>query len=115
MAVGRVAVDALLGAADEIHVATSQLGFEAVLRGRPVRCYGLPFYAGWGLTQDLVAPPRPRRRLPLDALVAGALILYPKYLSWERRLPCEVEDVLAEFTGARAEASALRHVFSQGE
>lgn len=37
---------------DKIYVATSQLGFEALLCGKDVFCYGLPFYAGWGLTKD---------------------------------------------------------------
>ena len=44
-------------------------------------CYGQPFYAGWGLTHDLVPPTRRTRRLTLDELVAGALILYPTYVS----------------------------------
>ena len=32
---------------------TSLLGFEALLRGMPVTTLGAPFYAGWGLTDDL--------------------------------------------------------------
>jgi len=39
------------------------------------------FYAGWGLTHDLVPLTRRTRRLTLDELVAGALILYPTYVS----------------------------------
>ncbi len=42
----------LLDAIDEVHCVTSALGFEALLRARPVHCWGVPFYAGWGLTQD---------------------------------------------------------------
>jgi len=60
---------------------TSLTGFEALLRGKPVRCEGLPFYAGWGLTDDSHVCPRRLRRLTLDALIAGALILYPAYVS----------------------------------
>ena len=29
------------------------MGFEALLRGISVTTYGQPFYAGWGLTNDL--------------------------------------------------------------
>jgi capsular polysaccharide export protein len=90
-----------LHAADEVHVATSQIGFEALLRERPVWCYGLPFYAGWGLTNDAVVSLRRKRTLSLDALVAGALILYPRYWSNIADLPCEVEDVIAELYRAR--------------
>ncbi len=72
---------ALLEQVDEVHVLTSLAGFEALLRGRRVVAYGHPFYAGWGLTEDRVPLPRRQRRLALDELVAGVLILYPTYVS----------------------------------
>jgi capsular polysaccharide export protein len=74
-----VAMDKLLNAVDEVHVITSLAGFEALLRGKRVVCHGSPFYAGWGLTEDVLLHPRRRRRLTLDELVAAALILYPLY------------------------------------
>ncbi len=76
--------------ADEVHTMTSLAGFEALLRGLRVVVYGRPFYAGWGLTTDLPAFDR-GRRLTLDQLVAGALILYPRYLDPLTRLPCGPE------------------------
>lgn len=101
LVVGNVDLNTLLRTVDEVHVATSQIGFEALLRERPVWCYGLPFYAGWGLTSDAVVALRRKRLLSLDALVAGALILYPNYWSNIADLPCEVEDVVAELYRAR--------------
>jgi capsular polysaccharide export protein len=72
----------MLPLVDEVHVLTSLAGFEALLRGKTVVCYGCPFYAGWGLTRDVLqAFPRRNRPLTLDELVAGALILYPTYVS----------------------------------
>lgn len=71
----------LLKAADEVHVLTSLTGFEALLRGKHVVCHGQPFYAGWGLTEDTQPHPRRTRRLSLDELVAGSLLLYPRYIS----------------------------------
>ena len=79
---------------DEVHTLTSLAGFEALLRGLPVTTHGQPFYAGWGLTSDLAPPPRRSRRLSLDALVAGALILYPRYTDPVTGAPCEVEALL---------------------
>src|SRR5438309_1862711 len=76
-----VAMGALLEQVDEVHVLTSLAGFEALLRGKLVVCYGLPFYAGWGLTQDVEPVPRRRRRLSVNELVAGTLIAYPTYVS----------------------------------
>lgn len=71
----------ILEQVDEVHTLTSLTGFEALMRGRRVVCYGQPFYAGWGLTRDLAPIGRRRRRLSLDELVVGSLILYPAYVS----------------------------------
>ena len=71
----------LLGAVDEVHVITSLTGFEALLRGKRVTCYGQPFYSGWGLTQDMAPVARRVRVLSLEALIAGVLIRYPTYVS----------------------------------
>ena len=82
----------LLDGVDAVHVLTSLTGFEALMRGREVVCHGTPFYAGWGLTRDLGAvPDRRGRQLTLDALVAGVLILYPRYLDPVTGLPCPPE------------------------
>lgn len=82
----------LLGTVDAVHVLTSLTGFEALMRGRDVTCHGTPFYAGWGLTRDLGAVPERRGRvLTLDELVAGVLILYPRYLDPVTGLPCPPE------------------------
>lgn len=85
----------LLQQVDGVHVMTSLTGFEALLRGVPVTCYGQPFYAGWGLTEDLQPHPRRTRILQLDELVAGALILYPLYLHPATLQPATVEDVVS--------------------
>lgn len=76
-----VSMGELLPQVDEVHTLTSLAGFEALLRGKRVVCYGQPFYAGWGLTEDQMPVPRRLRRLALDELVAGTLILYPTYVS----------------------------------
>ncbi len=117
------AMRALLEQVDEVHVLTSLTGFEALLRGKRVVCYGQPFYAGWGLTTDLLPPPRRGRALPLDALVAAALIQYPRYvgragqalgpeqvldelLAWRSRVPARAplwRAVLRRVLGLRRE------------
>jgi capsular polysaccharide export protein len=102
--VGNVPMDCLLEHAHEVHVMTSLSGFEALLRGKEVICHGLPFYAGWGLTHDLVQCPRRERNLTLDQFVAGALIRYPVYFDREgkRRITPEAAlDLLAEWSAER--------------
>jgi capsular polysaccharide export protein len=83
----------LFAQVDAVQCLTSLTGFEALLRGLPVTLWGQPFYAGWGLTEDRgpAFPATRRRRLDLDSLVAGALILYPRYIDPVTQLPCPVE------------------------
>jgi capsular polysaccharide export protein len=72
---------ALIDVADRVAVMTSQMGFEALLHGKPVTCFGAPFYAGWGLTDDRC--PTPTRRTPtsLDAVVWGACAAAARYVA----------------------------------
>ncbi len=43
--------------APHVYTVSSQFGFEALLAGCKVTCFGVPFYAGWGLTDDRVPCP----------------------------------------------------------
>jgi capsular polysaccharide export protein len=89
---------ACLAIADEVHTMTSLVGFEALLRGLAVTTYGLPFYAGWGLTTDRHRIDRRTRALSLDMLVAGALIRYPLYLSRETQRLTTPEAIIEELS-----------------
>lgn len=92
----------LLDMVDVVHVMTSLTGFEALLRGKRVVCHGIPFYAGWGLTEDLCPAARRTRRLSIDELVAGALISYPTYVSLTSGQPCSVEQAVSELVQLRS-------------
>ncbi|WP_390625168.1 capsular polysaccharide biosynthesis protein [Falsirhodobacter algicola] len=85
---------ALIEACDEVWTMTSLLGFEALLRGRKVTCLGTPFYAGWGLTQDMAPPTGRRAPRPLWRLAHAALIAYPRCFDPVSRAPCPPEVVL---------------------
>lgn len=104
-------LDALLGRADTLHTLTSLTGFEALMRDVRVVVHGRPFYAGWGLTHDVGAPmPRRTRRLTRDQLVAGALILYPRYLDPRDGLPCTAEQFIEGLGGVGVNAGWLVRV-----
>ncbi|SEH66172.1 capsular polysaccharide biosynthesis protein [Paracoccus alkenifer] len=102
---------ALIDAVDEVWTITSTLGFEALIRGKPVTTLGAPFYAGWGLTSDLGPIPARRSARPdLETLVHAALIAYPRYRDPLSQLPCPAEiaaDRLADPT-ASPQPSTLR-------
>ena len=68
-------------AVDEVHTLTSTVGFEALMRNKPVFTYGLPFYAGWGLTVDWLDCERRTATRTLEELVYAVLIEYPTYLN----------------------------------
>lgn len=85
---------ALFEKVERIYTVTSQLGFEGLLYGLPVYCYGMPFYAGWGLTKDKQVCKRRNIRLTLNQLISAALIQYPTYLDPETHKRCEVETVV---------------------
>jgi capsular polysaccharide export protein len=97
--VGELPIASLIDLADEIHVNTSLAGFEALLRGKQVTTYGVPFYAGWGLTRDLgPVPDRRTARRTIDELVAATLLLYPRYFDPATGLPCPAEVVVARLS-----------------
>jgi len=81
-----VSVASILEIVDEVWTVSSQFGFDALLRGIPVRCYAAPFYAGWGVTQDhfgvytkaALAGRRTKLRT-VDQIAAAAFSLYPTY------------------------------------
>jgi hypothetical protein len=89
-------MDQLLKEVDAVHVLTSLAGFEALLRGVEVHTWGLPFFAGWGLSHDRLTCPRRGRQLQLDELVYAALVVYPRYVSRRSGLFIEPEQAIEE-------------------
>jgi capsular polysaccharide export protein len=84
----------LIEGAEAVYTVTSQMGFEALLYGKRTRTFGMPFYAGWGLTQDQLLAPARRASATLEQLAHAALIRYPRYVDPETGEPCDVERVL---------------------
>lgn len=101
---------------DVVVTMTSLTGFDALLRGKEVVVHGRPFYAGWGLTQDLLPVPRRERSLSLDELVAGSLLHYPLY--WDPVLKgyttCEAVLRRLQDQRSRLEASGGLELLKRG-
>jgi capsular polysaccharide export protein len=92
---------AVLERARAVYTVSSLLGFEALMAGVPVTCFGTPFYGGWGLTRDRVACPRRAARVPVEQVFAAAYIRYTRYLDRETGEPTEVETVIRQLADAR--------------
>ncbi len=92
----------LLKKIDKVYVVTSQMGFEALMLKKEVVCFGVPFYAGWGLTDDradknLAVWGRRNKKRTVKALFEAAYIDYTKYIHPDTQLRCSLEDVLSYF------------------
>ena len=98
-----------LSRADGLWTMTSTMGFEALLRGIPVTCAGTPFYAGWGLTSDLLPAPAHRRARPgREGLAHAALIGYPRYFDPATGTPLSPEDAVSLLESGAAPPAANR-------
>ncbi|MGI3186512.1 hypothetical protein [Nioella aestuarii] len=83
-----------------LYTVTSQLGFEALLFGADVTTFGIPFYAGWGLTDDRRQAERRNRTLSLEQLAHTTLLRYCRY-------------AMPDSTGLSAPLTTLRHLGRQ--
>ncbi|MCC5989280.1 MAG: capsular polysaccharide biosynthesis protein [Pararhodobacter sp.] len=95
----------LLAHVDIVWTITSGLGFEALLRGKRVSCLGVPFYAGWGLSDDRAETPARRRDaapVTIEALAHAALIAYPRYLDPLTGAPCPPELIVERLAAGPA-------------
>ena len=108
MVITDASISSLIAMVDEVHVNTSLAGFEALMRHKDVTTYGVPFYAGWGLTRDLgPVPGRRTSKRSLDELVAATLLLYPRYLDPVTGLPCPAEVVVERLCAGAASRTGL--------
>ncbi|EIQ1590377.1 capsular polysaccharide biosynthesis protein [Campylobacter jejuni] len=103
-------IDSAIKIADEIHTITSTSGFDALLRAKKVFTYGMPFYAGWGLTKDKHRCERRTRKLSLEELVAGALITYPRYINPKTKTLCEIEVCLDIMLNLQKDYFSKKHI-----
>lgn len=85
----------LIAGADVVYTVTSQLGFEALMLGKKVHCFGTPFYAGWGLTTDVQSCSRRKKRRSLDEVFAAAYLLYTRYENPIQGKRCDIHDTIA--------------------
>ncbi len=100
-----VSVVSLLDQCHKVYVVSSQVGFEAVLRGKETHVFGLPFYSGWGLTVDRQKLPRRSHRRTVEELFHAACIRHSVYINPETGKIVPIEDA---FDWMRSKLVALR-------
>ncbi|MBR9857700.1 MAG: capsular polysaccharide biosynthesis protein [Gammaproteobacteria bacterium] len=105
---------ALMAAVDKVYTVTSQLGFEALLAGKPVVCFGAPFYAGWGVTDDRIAIPRRRQPRTVSQLLAAAYLRYCRYVDPVTGERCRLEDILDLVLAQRSPVPMVDTLYAVG-
>lgn len=88
---------------DKVYVCTTQFGFEALMCGKEVHVFGMPFYAGWGLTHDQQTCPRRTNKRSLEEIFYIAYILYSYYVNPETGKQCEIEEAMDYLLKLRSE------------
>jgi len=81
---------------DKVYTKTSGMGMEALILGLDVVCYGMPYYAGWGLTSDKIKCERRVRELSKEEIFATAYILYTRYYNPYRHRDSDIFDTINE-------------------
>lgn len=79
---------------DKVYVGTSQMGLEALIAGKDVVCFGAPFFAGWGLTDDRRDIPHRKRGRSLEDIFYFFYVWYTIYQVPGKELPGTIEDAL---------------------
>lgn len=101
----------LLQDVDTVYVCTTQLGFEALMAGKRVKVYGLPFYAGWGVTEDVIVCPRRTRKRSLEELFAIFYLRYTKWVDPVRRCACTIDEAIDRIIKLRREYRWVKKLF----
>jgi capsular polysaccharide export protein len=91
----------------EVHTMTSLSGFEALLRGKKVFTYGMPFYAGWGLTTDAMNNARRKVSRNIDELVFLCMHKYPHYVDLKSGEFVSIETIIGSLNDVRSKSSVI--------
>lgn len=92
---------------DSVYVVSSNLGFEALLVGKRVTVFGMPWYAGWGVTEDRQHCSRRVCLRSVKELFAAAYFHYTRYVNPETHKLGDIFDVIRWLVRQKEEESKL--------
>lgn len=101
----------ILKAVDTVYVCSTQLGFEALMAGKKVKVYGMPFYAGWGLTEDKLSCPRRTRKRSLEELFCIFFLRYTRWVDPVARKQCTIDEAIDRIIKLRSEYRWAKYLF----
>lgn len=95
---------------DKVYVCTSQLGFEALMCNKETHIFGIPFYAGWGYTNDRQICARRTNKRTLEEIFYIAYIMYSYYINPTQAQLCEIEEAMDILLSLRKEYFELNNL-----
>lgn len=82
----------LMDVVDKVYVCSTQFGFEALMAGKEVHVFGMPFYAGWGMTIDAQKNPRRTNQRTLEEAFYIFYVLYTHWSNPETGKACAIDE-----------------------
>ena len=98
----------LMALVDKVYVCSTQFGFEALMAGKEVHVYGMPFYAGWGLTHDIQRNPRRTRTRTLEEVFYIFYVLYTHWYNPDTGKSCAIDEAIDWLLKVREEWCRMR-------
>ena len=102
----------LMEVVDKVYVCSTQLGFEALMAGKEVHVFGMPFYAGWGLTIDAQKNPRRTNTRSLEEIFYIFYLRYTHWMNPETERPCSIDESIDYLLKLREE---YREIMTQSQ
>jgi len=93
----------LLEVCDKVYVCSSQFGVEALMAGKEVHVFGMPFYAGWGLTIDAQHLERRTNKRTLEELFYIFYCMYTHWFDPEKGCETTIDAVIDKMIRLRTE------------
>ncbi len=100
----------LIEQAQSVYTVTSLTGFEALMRNKPVRTFGMPFYAGWGASGDELSCARRTARRSVTEIFHAAYLRYQRMVDPVSGTAVPLDDALHRLAHLRERA-----IENQGE
>ena len=91
----------LMEGCDKVYVVSSQFGFEALMAGKEVHTFGMPFYAGWGLTIDAQHLDRRTNMRTLEELFYIYCCMYTHWVDPDKGCETTIDAVIDKMISLR--------------
>ena len=84
----------LMEIVDKVYVCSTQFGFEALMAGKEVHVYGMPFYAGWGATIDCQKCERRTNKRTIEEIFHVFYLCYTHWYNPDTMETCSIDDCI---------------------